>query len=93
MPTKGEWAEFYRKNFGWSIIPVGNDKKPLIKWKEYRSRVATQDEIIEWWAEHPEANIAVVCGAVSGISVIDLDSYKGPGTVENVMAIFWDSVK
>ena len=93
MPTLGEWAQFYQKNFGWSIIPVGNDKKPLIKWKEYRSRVATQDEIIEWWAEHPEANIAVVCGAVSGISVIDIDSYKGVDTVEYVMAIFWDSVK
>ena len=47
MPTLGEWAQFYQKNFGWSIIPVGNDKKPLIKWKEYRSRVATQDEIVE----------------------------------------------
>jgi hypothetical protein len=93
MPTIAEWAMFYWEGMGWSIIPVGKDKKPLIKWKEYRKRRPSREEITQWWTDNPEANIAVVCGEVSGISVMDIDAYKGPGTIEYVMAIFWDSVK
>lgn len=61
-----------------SVIPCGKDKKPLLKsWKEFQSRRPTEDEIQEWWKKWPEANIGIVTGKLSGITVVDIDSYAG----------------
>ena len=30
---------------GFSVIPVGQDKKPLIKWEEFQRRKPTEEEI------------------------------------------------
>jgi len=40
---------------------------------------ATTDEatIRRWWRQWPQANIAIATGAVSGLVVLDEDSYKG----------------
>jgi len=40
---------------------------------------ATTDEatIRRWWQQFPDANIGIVTGAVSGLVVLDEDSYKG----------------
>lgn len=71
---------------GFSVIPV-EGKIPLIEWKRYQTERATLEQINAWWAEHPEANVGVATGAVSGIIVIDID--KGgdasgyPGTVKS----------
>lgn len=62
---------------GYSIIPVGKDKRPLLaSWKEYQDRLPTEDEIKEWYTKWPAANIGIVTGKVSGITVVDVDSYK-----------------
>ncbi len=58
---------------GWSIIPIGSEKKPLIKWKEYQERKPTIQEV-EKWAEHKSlTGFAIVTGKVSGVVVLDLD--------------------
>lgn len=62
----------YLKN-GKSIFPVGNDKKPLIAWEEYQTRLATVDEVEKWWGLYPDANIGLVTGKISGITVVDFD--------------------
>jgi hypothetical protein len=37
---------------GWSLIPCGKNKRPLIpSWKEYQFRAATRDDIAEWSQE------------------------------------------
>ncbi len=59
---------------GWSIIPVGKDKRPLLAWKEFQERVSTIDEIKLWFSTWPDANIAVVTGPISGIVVLDIDA-------------------
>ena len=59
---------------GFSIIPVGKDKRPLIKWSIFQTRIATSNEIQQWFVSFPEANIAVVTGAISGIVVVDIEA-------------------
>lgn len=60
---------------GFSVMPVGKDKKPLLKsWKQYQKTPATDEEIEKWWSMWPEANIGIITGEVSGISVIDIDT-------------------
>jgi hypothetical protein len=74
--TAFEYAQFYRQRL-LSVIPIlppgGSDgKRPAILWAEYQQRLATEGEILDWFNQ--EMNIGVVCGAVSGIVVIDLDN-------------------
>lgn len=65
------------QEIGWSIIPVGQDKKPLIAWAEFQKRRATRNEITAWFTIFPKANIGVVTGKISGIIVFDIDAKHG----------------
>lgn len=60
---------------GWSIIPIRpGHKRPAIRWIEYQDRQPTEQEIIQWWEEWPDADIAIVTGAVSGLVIVDCDN-------------------
>ena len=63
----------YRSQLSYSVIPVGPDKKPLVKWEQFQKRLATEQEIRDWWAKNPTANVGIVTGIISGLAVIDLD--------------------
>lgn len=67
---------------GLSVIPVGDDKRPLIEWKEFQTRQAGEDELLAWWASHPGANIGIVCGEISDLTVIDCDTDEAVAEVE-----------
>jgi hypothetical protein len=60
--------------FGFSVIPVGRDKKPLVEWKRYQTERATADQIKAWWKQYPEANVGIVTGKEFGIVVVDVES-------------------
>jgi hypothetical protein len=63
---------------GYSVIPLmPRSKKPLIDWKEYQSRRASESEVREWFQKTPDANLGVVTGAISGVCVVDLDGPEG----------------
>ena len=72
---------------GLGVIPLGEkSKRPsLATWGEYQKRRATADERYMWFGDHPELNIGVVCGWVSGdgnglsLAVLDFDE---PGAYE-----------
>jgi len=50
-------------------------KVPAIwTWAEYQERQPSKEEVNQWFDENPDANIAIVTGAVSGIVTFDLDS-------------------
>lgn len=74
--TKLDYALKYQK-MGLSIIPTGPNKKALISWKSYQEKAATEEEIINWWKEYPDANPALVTGTVSGLIALDFDSKHG----------------
>lgn len=67
-------ALYYLNHCGFSVIPVGQDKKPLIKWQEFQRRKPTADEVQKWWVDYPNANVGIVTGIISNLCVIDIDS-------------------
>ena len=59
---------------GYSIIPIlRQQKKSVVKWKEYQSRKATVEEA-ERWFTGTDYNIAIVCGAISSCAIVDADN-------------------
>lgn len=63
---------------GWSVFPVEpKGKAALVRWAHLQERLPTEDEVREWWTRWPEANIAIVCGRVSRIVVVDVDPKHG----------------
>ncbi len=74
-------ASFYL-SFGWSVIPLKpHSKHPLVKWKEFQSRLATEDEVENWKRQFPKANIAIVTGKISNLVVLDIDGQEGKDSV------------
>lgn len=65
---------------GFPVFPVGLDKKPMVRWKEFQTRFPTDFEIAEWEKKFPNAGIGCVTGPFSKILVIDVDGSKGMNT-------------
>ena len=63
---------------GFSVIPIRpNDKQALLPWKEFQHRIATEDEIEDWFTLWPNANLGLVTGSISGLFVVDADGPEG----------------
>ena len=59
---------------GFSVIPVGQDKKPLLKWEEFQQRKPAEEEIKKWAESYSNLNIGIVTGSISGIVVVDIEA-------------------
>lgn len=70
---------------GMSVIPVAQDKKPLIKWESYQKQRATKEEIQAWWKKHPGANIGLVTGEISNLLVVDCDTPESTQRVQEAI--------
>jgi len=70
------YIELY-KRLGFNIIPLkARSKEPLIKWSEFETRKATEEELKQWFSKE-DVNIGIVCGFVSGnLIVLDLESLE-----------------
>lgn len=60
-------------SLGWSIIPVGMDKVPLIPWKKYQNERASIEEIKTWLDTFPEMQLGVATGKISNLTVVDFE--------------------
>lgn len=59
---------------GYSVIPLRRNKLPLLSsWKDYQIAPPIEDQITKWWSETPDANIGIITGKISGITVVDID--------------------
>src|SRR3989338_10496664 len=68
---------------GVSVIPVKADKRPALEsWKEYQSRLATEEELVKWFSA-TQNGIGIVTGKLSNLSVVDVDVKNG-GTPKGV---------
>lgn len=61
---------------GFSVIPLKiKDKRPAIdSWKMFQERRPSEEELEQWFGNGTENNIGIVCGKISGLAVVDLDS-------------------
>ncbi len=82
MPSSLEHALRYL-GMGLSVIPLrprpepdpdGVAKRSLGAWKAYQERQPTEEELRAWWDKTPSAGVAIICGTVSGVVGVDLDS-------------------
>ena len=63
---------------GWSVVPVQpRGKRPLVRWTPYQDEIPTRHEIGQWFGHWPDANVAIVTGAISGLVVLDVDASHG----------------
>lgn len=60
---------------GWSVIAIEpHQKRPAVAWRDYQSRHATAAELRGWFDAWPDANLGLVTGAISGVTVLDVES-------------------
>lgn len=59
---------------GISVIPVGRNKVPCLKWEDFQKRLATKEEVEKWWTQWPDANIGIVTGKISSLTVVDVEA-------------------
>ena len=68
---------------GLRVFPVKTrDKVPTIAWKQFQDRAPTAEELDLWDAS--ASNVGVVCGAPSGIVVLDVDSPEAQELVDGL---------
>jgi hypothetical protein len=65
----------YAELFGWRVVPNAGKVPIVVNWTE--AGTTEPDQIVAWWEAHPEAGVSIVCGAASGLFVIDVDEH-GP---------------
>lgn len=61
-----------------SVIPVGKNKIPLISWKIYQERLATEEEVRRWFQTYDDPQIGFVTGKISNLLVIDIEKGGDP---------------
>jgi len=66
---------------GWSVLPVGPDKRSLVEWTPLQKERATLEQVERWHAELHPAGWAVVTGEISGVDVLDFDGAEGRETM------------
>lgn len=59
---------------GYPVVPIGKNKKTLVKWAPYQKQMPTEDEIRGWFSTFTEiTGLALVTGRLSGLFVVDVD--------------------
>jgi hypothetical protein len=76
MNQKHKAALEYLK-YGFNPFPVKEDKKPYFSWSEYQTRQVTSADINRWWDKYPNANVAIITGEISNLTVLDIDTEDG----------------
>jgi len=63
---------------GISVILVGKNKRPLIPWKEFQTRYATEEEVRGWFDKLDDPQIGFCTGKISNLTVVDVEEGGDP---------------
>lgn len=55
-----------------SLIPIGENKVPWIKWKEYQTTIVTKDKFTEYYHNEKTKGVGI-CTGYNNLEVIDID--------------------
>jgi hypothetical protein len=58
---------------GFSVIPVSDNKRPLVAWRDYQEHVAGRAVVEGWVSRYRSPFGGVVTGRLSGVVVVDYD--------------------
>lgn len=78
-------ARPYLERYGWAVFPVSRNKVPCIKGGAHAAS-RDWDQIDAWDDKFPNANIAIACGEINGICVLDVDNPAGIESLERIWA-------
>lgn len=79
LSVTGEAAQDYVRR-GLSVLelkisPPAQRKRPEgASWKEWQTRRKTAEEAEAIWTNRPDAGVGIVCGEISGVVAVDIDS-------------------
>lgn len=64
-------------DFGWSVLPVKpEEKRPyMTNWLQYTRTCASKETVANWFNSLSGAGVGAVTGRISGIIVLDVESY------------------
>jgi hypothetical protein len=83
-------ALYYLTKCNFSVIPCKPDKKPHIQWQQYQKERPSEDQVKEWWGKQFKfANIGIVTGSISGLTVIDVDTQTGMAKLNELLPDSW----
>jgi len=69
-----------------SVFPATSAKKPAIPaWVSYQTRVPSAEEIEAWSRDLGDMNIAIACGRLSNLTVVDCDTPQAIQEVEGLL--------
>lgn len=63
---------------GWSVLPCGKNKVPLVNWKQWQEKYPTESEIKTWFEMFPDAQVGIITGSISNLTVVDFEKGADP---------------
>src|SRR5207247_4122729 len=75
---------------GWPVFPLApRNKKPLIPKEQggngFHDATTDANQIRTWWTVHPDANVAIPTGQISGIVAVDVDGPLGDARLKEIL--------
>jgi len=66
---------------GWSILPCGKNKIPLIPWRDLQTKFPTEEEVRGWFQQFPDAQVGIITGRLSNLTVVDFEKGADPSNI------------
>lgn len=78
-------AKWYRDKLGWTVIPhdlTTEERKPFVKWTQYKDKIVSDEEITSWWTKYPSAGMSLI---VKDMVIIDCDNQEAIEAFEDLI--------